>query len=396
MQTALAIRPQQHVSLFGASEPIAIIERATSVATALKGVIQAQKLISNIQGKEYPRCEAWTLLGTMLGVFPVLQWSKPVEDGWEARVEAKTRDGAVVGAAEAQCLRTEQNWSNRDDFAVRSMAQTRATAKALRMPLGFVMTLAGYEATPAEEMHFEKAPKSSNTRNLTGGNHNLGASGGSGPAGRSLGSEGSRPAERPQPTQAPARTVSPSGAAATAKHRDLMLELLVPIHGQEGLLNYARAKSFILPSESGEGLGDIPLRYVPIDERQLNLMKADIELFYEGAGDDKPPFVNPEPKQDTGKSTTFVKREVSQYPSVGGWRDALITFGKHKGKTLGQLERNSLAWYCRSIKASATYTNKTTGKEVQKSQQQMSQDIAFRKSLDAAMAELGITDGGEQ
>lgn len=233
----------------------------------------------------------------------------------------------------------------------------------------------------------KEEPRSSNTRNLTGGNHNLGASvAGLGPA--QTARVGMTPMKQPD-----ARTVSPSGVAATAKHRDRMLELLVPIHGQEGLLNYARAKSFILPSESGEGLGDIPLRYVPIDERQLNLMKADIELFYEGAGDDKPPFVNPEPDQDTGKSTSFVKRED---PGVGGWRDALITFGKHKGKTLGQLERNSLAWYCRSIKASATYTNKTTRKEVQKSQQQMTQDIAFRKSLDAAMAELGITDGGEQ
>ena len=32
------------------------------------------------------------------------------------------------------------------------MAQTRATSKALRQPLDFVMRLAGLEATPAEEM----------------------------------------------------------------------------------------------------------------------------------------------------------------------------------------------------------------------------------------------------
>jgi hypothetical protein len=36
------------------------------------------------------------------------------------------------------------------------MAQTRATSKALRQPLGFVMTLAGYAATPAEEMPREE------------------------------------------------------------------------------------------------------------------------------------------------------------------------------------------------------------------------------------------------
>jgi hypothetical protein len=32
------------------------------------------------------------------------------------------------------------------------MAQTRAASKALRQPLGFVVVLAGYEATPADEM----------------------------------------------------------------------------------------------------------------------------------------------------------------------------------------------------------------------------------------------------
>jgi hypothetical protein len=32
------------------------------------------------------------------------------------------------------------------------MAQTRATSKALRVPLGFIVVLAGYEATPEEEM----------------------------------------------------------------------------------------------------------------------------------------------------------------------------------------------------------------------------------------------------
>lgn len=163
---ALAVREpeeKQQVSLFRTDDPSQIITNATNVASSLKAVIQKQGLISRISGKEYPRCEAWTLLGTMLGVFPILCWSRQVEGGWEARVEAKTLAGAIIGAAEAQCLKTERNWSNRDDFALRSMAQTRATAKALRMPLGFVMTLAGYQPTPAEEMVSEEielpAPK---------------------------------------------------------------------------------------------------------------------------------------------------------------------------------------------------------------------------------------------
>lgn len=156
IETAVVVREQPQVpasaALFGTSEPVAVIAKATDVANALRAVIERQGLVSSISGKKYPKCEAWTLLGTMLGVFPVLQWTRPVEGGWEARVEAKTASGQIVGAAEAECLRSEKNWANRDDFALRSMAQTRATAKALRMPLGFVMTLSGFEPTPAEEM----------------------------------------------------------------------------------------------------------------------------------------------------------------------------------------------------------------------------------------------------
>src|SRR5947207_15641910 len=101
-------------SLFGTADPVEVVARAARVARAIQDVIRQKNLISKISGKEYPKCEAWTLLGTMLGVFPVLCWSRPLENGWEARVEARTRDGSIVGAAEAECLRTERNWSNRD------------------------------------------------------------------------------------------------------------------------------------------------------------------------------------------------------------------------------------------------------------------------------------------
>lgn len=143
------------ITLYGTFDPTVIIAKATAQAQALAKIIETKHLYKWI-GKKEPKkhvlVEGWTLLGTMLGVFPVTVWSRPVPGGWEARVEARTLSGAVVGAAEAQCLDSEDNWSDRDDFALRSMAQTRAASKALRLPLGFVMTLAGYDATPAEEM----------------------------------------------------------------------------------------------------------------------------------------------------------------------------------------------------------------------------------------------------
>jgi len=146
-------------ALFGTSDPVEIVAKARDVANALKDVLRQQGLISDIQGKEYVQVGGWTLLGSMLGVFPVLVWTRALDgNGWEARVEARTMGGVVVGAAEAECTRDEKMWASREDYALRSMAQTRATSKALRMPLGFVVTLAGFSATPAEEMTFSDRP----------------------------------------------------------------------------------------------------------------------------------------------------------------------------------------------------------------------------------------------
>jgi len=146
------------VTLFRSEQPDEIITTVAETANALSTVIDKQRLSVSIQGRKHVLVEGWTLLGTMLGVFPVCVWTRKLENGWEARVEARTRDGAVVGAAEAECLRSERSWAARDDYALRSMAQTRATSKALRQPLGFVMTMAGFSATPAEEMVNEPPP----------------------------------------------------------------------------------------------------------------------------------------------------------------------------------------------------------------------------------------------
>lgn len=246
---ALAVRPSQEVGLFGTSDPGIVIDRAKIVAQALKDVIVKQGLVSKIQGKEYPRCEAWTLLGTMIGVFPVLCWSKPVEGGWEARVEARTKDGAVVGAAEAQCLRAERNWSNRDDFALRSMAQTRATAKCLRMPLGFVMSLSGFEVTPAEEMVSDHPNKP----------------------------EPKKPAKPASKT-----TTGPAYKLPTEATRKWMVDEITG----EGLTDIAReyfqkveGRDLLLPNE---GLSDLPLPYVPWSKPEMAMLITRIKQFANG------------------------------------------------------------------------------------------------------------------
>lgn len=153
----LPIQAPQTSTLFQTTDPITVIDKATKVATRLAGVIKQQHLYADIRGKHHVTVSGWTLLGSLLGVFPITVWTRKLENGWEARVEARTLAGNLVGAAEAQCLTSESSWSNREDFALRSMAQTRATSKAMRMPLGYIVQLAGFDATPAEEMGFMKS-----------------------------------------------------------------------------------------------------------------------------------------------------------------------------------------------------------------------------------------------
>src|SRR5262249_18897895 len=50
------------------------------------------------------------------------------------------------------------------EHALRSMAQTRATSKALGQALRFIVALSGYEGTPAEEMPVEEARPSDSFR----------------------------------------------------------------------------------------------------------------------------------------------------------------------------------------------------------------------------------------
>lgn len=151
------LAPADSPTLWGTSDPTVVLERATAVSVALGKVVRENHLSIRIGQKDHLMIEAWQLCGSMVGVFAVCTWTKSMErDGktfaWEAHAEAVTRGGAVVGGAEAMCSREESTWKNRDEYAIRSMAQTRAMSKALAAPLRFIAVLAGFAGTPAEEM----------------------------------------------------------------------------------------------------------------------------------------------------------------------------------------------------------------------------------------------------
>lgn len=144
--------PVEVPNLFRTNEPAEVLIRAQETADTLMPKVRDKGLVVRFGDKEYLTLEAWQTLGTMLGVTVYTVETKPIDKGWEARAEVRTLDGRTIGAAESMCQRTEENWRTSDEFAIRSMAQTRAQSKALASVLRFVATLGGVAGTPAEEM----------------------------------------------------------------------------------------------------------------------------------------------------------------------------------------------------------------------------------------------------
>jgi len=143
-----------------ANHPAALVSGAAELACQLAQVIDQQKLSTVIKGKRFVNVEGWTTLATMLGV-TAREIATTESDGiFTATVElVRMADGACISRASAECGSPDELdkygkplWSSRPRYARRSMAQTRATGKACRLAFSWIMSLAGYEATPAEEM----------------------------------------------------------------------------------------------------------------------------------------------------------------------------------------------------------------------------------------------------
>jgi hypothetical protein len=127
-------------------------------ATSLKDMIVNNKLFTVIKGKNYVNVEGWQIAGAFTGTFPVVEKvealpsNRPGEYKYRAEVSLRNSEGNMVGYGVAICSNKEAGKSAFDEYAVASMAQTRAVGKAFRMKIGWLLKVAGYETTPAEEM----------------------------------------------------------------------------------------------------------------------------------------------------------------------------------------------------------------------------------------------------
>ena len=142
---------------------------ATGVADCLKDVIETQKLVKYGLNKKDPKqpyvlIDGWEVLGTFLGIVSVTKVIDEILDkqgrikGYKARATLYRNpimeNGEIVGGtvlSQTEASATKEGFQ-KDTSSMMSMAQTRALGKAYRMALGWIMKMAGYDATPAEEM----------------------------------------------------------------------------------------------------------------------------------------------------------------------------------------------------------------------------------------------------
>jgi hypothetical protein len=176
METPIGVMDEEHpnalekvrneTSLFN-SDPATAYKEAQRLVNVVSSNCTGPRYIAMINGKAYPKIEWWATVSSSLGLFPRVQYSRRLDREDEIAYEAKVvihRNGQVVSSGEAMCSTKEARWGNADEYAIRSMAITRASGKSYRIPLSFLAVMAGLEATPAEEIPSESIQKNdSNT-----------------------------------------------------------------------------------------------------------------------------------------------------------------------------------------------------------------------------------------
>jgi hypothetical protein len=141
------------VQVYDISSP----QKTLALASELGKFIKERQLTTKIQGREYVQVDGWQFALSQLGIIPMLNSleNQSTDNEFKYRADVslvRLADDKIVGRGIAICSNKERTKKAFDEYAIASMAQTRAEGKAARMLLSWLMKAAGYETTPAEEM----------------------------------------------------------------------------------------------------------------------------------------------------------------------------------------------------------------------------------------------------
>jgi len=139
--------------------------KAKKLAGELTKFLKDNNLTVEIAGKNYVPLEGWQFLGeTQMQLTSLVTECERVDTaGTEVRyravAEIMNQQGTVISRGFAWCSDKEKKKKSYEEYAVASMAQTRAIGKAYRTILSWIVKLGGYEPTPAEEMDSDSLEK---------------------------------------------------------------------------------------------------------------------------------------------------------------------------------------------------------------------------------------------
>jgi hypothetical protein len=127
------------------------------LATELTKFIDDNRLSTQIAGKRYVQVEGWQFAGSQLNLVAIIGDVDDISTDANIVYKAKAEvihipTGNIVSRGFALCSNKESKKKTFDEYAVASMAQTRAIGKAYRNNLAWLIKLAGFEATPVEEI----------------------------------------------------------------------------------------------------------------------------------------------------------------------------------------------------------------------------------------------------
>lgn len=231
--------------------------------------IQENNLYQNVQGKQFVNVEGWQYAGIRLGLVPVIEQLTDMSSNGEIKYQAQVRlthvlTGEMLGAGYGICSNKEQGKKFYQEFAIASMAQTRAIGKAYRNMLAWIIKAAGYEATPAEEM--EDAGSIANTPETA-----------KSPAPAAPKAKTPANTQPPQPEAAEVPKTAPNGKPlATAAQKEQIIKLL----GRECITQQEKTKVLLNINRFDQDRADKAIDRLKetIDQRQASATEEQLEI----------------------------------------------------------------------------------------------------------------------
>lgn len=134
------------------------LEAAKQKALILREMVQAQGLAVKVGVSEHLKLEGWQTIGRAYGcsgrthVAELLRDANGTIEGVQAHADIVDSQGVIVGGADSFCFANEDGKEEQTIAQLAGMAQTRAEGRAFKQMFSWVVVLADYSATPAEEV----------------------------------------------------------------------------------------------------------------------------------------------------------------------------------------------------------------------------------------------------